>query len=279
MCLLLLTVVLDSEDAQHSLVSTNLMQRETEGIVGALLLLCIKSGIQEDHAGVLVRMLKRLFIEITTKDAAKALPEAAVLQQAIDEGTIVAAREEQVRSLLAILQSDDVYEGDASLSEGNLDDAENIELVRTMQMQLAENIILERYINGAVSGISFLMRYSKKDGAPRPLFDERFEPEERYFNDSEVALNSPRAPFQPKQKRAKPPPELKSRPRILRTPDGSSIPSTGDHGIDMENDMADGEEEEDEDMPDINVASIDEDEGEEEEDDEEEEEEDEDDEN
>ena len=276
MCLLLLTVVLDSEDAQHSLVSTNAMQRETEGMVGALLLLCMKSGVREDHAAVLIRMLKRLFKEVTTKDAARALPEAAVLRQAVEEGTILAFREEQARSLLAILESDGVYEGDASLGEGELDDSENMDLVRTMQMQLDENIILQRYINGAVSGISFLMRYSKKDGAPRPLFDERFEPEERYFNDSQVALDSPRVPFKPKEKRAKPPPELKSRPRILRTPDGSSIPSKGDHGMDMGNGMNDDEEEDEDDMRDIDTGGeelVEEEGGEDEEEDEEDEEE------
>ena len=67
-----------------------------------------------------------------------------------------------------------------------------------------------------------------------------------------MALQSPRAPFRPKGKKNggkdKPPPELKSRPRILRTPDGTEVSRNGDHGS--------GESEEEDDRPDIDAMAI-----------------------
>lgn len=252
MCLSLLSILLSSEDAQRSLVSTNVMQRETEGLTGALLLLCMKPGIKEDHAMVLVNTLKRLLREVTTKDAVKTTNEATLLKRAVDESAIMSIPESEAKALLTILDSEDAYEG-ADIGGVAFNSGEIMGSIRTVQTQLSENIILDRYINGAISGLGFLMRYSRKDGAPRPLFDERYEPEERFFNETQVALESPRAPFKPKGKKPKPPPELKSRPRILRTPDGSSIPNKDDHGLEM-----DGEEEEEEDdIPDINALGED----------------------
>ena len=69
-----------------------------------------------------------------------------------------------------------------------------------------------------------------------------------------MALQSPRAPFRPKGKKNggkdKPPPELKSRPRILRTPDGTEVSRNGDHG------SGESEGEEEDDRPDIDAMAI-----------------------
>jgi hypothetical protein len=138
--------------------------------------------------------------------------------------------------------------------------------VWSAQTRLLENSILSRYIGGAVSGVSFLMRYSQRGSAPLPLFSDRWEPETppshspaaglagpfahrdlATFNDRiplSAHAQAPLAPNPPKGSRAgagagaggaaAAAQEMRSRPRILRTPNGSQIPIFEEHGHGMD---------------------------------------------
>ena len=277
LCLMLLSIVFQSPDTQRSLVATLNMQKETEALVATLILLLMKTEIHDDHIQIMLRLVKILLLEVTTKDAAKKMQETDVFRKHVSEGTAMGVKDAEAKELIDLIDKDTIDTGSDSGNDVDVQDIMN--LVWSAQLNLSESVILDRYINGAISGIPFLMRYSKKDGDPLSLFNEKFEPEEINFNTSEsIYLLSPTREAQP------PPKEMRSRPRLLRTPPkGADIPEREDHGViidddvaefkDEDNDMAGlmdktGEDDEQEGEDDEEGEDEDEDEGDDDEDDE-----------
>ena len=237
MSLYLLCIVLNNVDAQRMLVSSLSLQRETESMFSALLLLCIKTGIAEDHMEIIVSIMNVLLLEVTTREAVREMRELQVLKSGIADGVQMSISENAGQSLVDMIASDAYDPTVASL----LRTEEIMISVLATQTRLSENSILNRYIGGAVSGVAFLMRYSKRGSAPLPLFNDKWEPESRpfdsphrdgaKFNDTINVHNSPISPIPPKDMKKNS--EMRSRPRILRTPNGSQIPTNEDHGMEL----------------------------------------------
>jgi len=238
LCLFLLLTVLESLDAQRMLVSSLSMQREAESLLGALLLLCVKPGIAEDHVQVIRSVVNVLLREVTTREACREMRELALLKSTLADGAMLSITEAAGNELLQLIASDS-YNNDSS--DTAMSTEEIMKTVWAAQIILPESSILSRYIGGAVSGVSFLMRYSKRGSAPLPLFNDRWEPESQpsnspqrdraKFND-EIPVKHGLAATPPKGERRKNT-EMRSRPRILRTPNGSQIPTNEDHGMEL----------------------------------------------
>jgi hypothetical protein len=260
----LLNIILSSADAQRSLVSSLTKQRETESLVSILILLLIRNGIAEEHCTVILTLLKILLLEVTTLDSAKLMPEVLLLKTTLEDGLQpMSIDNTSAQELLNLIFSE------YNSSNNNIEAVNCSEILTSVwaaQVQLPENTILKRYIGGAVSGVSFLMRYSTRGSAPQPLFDSRWEPETQMietrgqlgqqnsavFNDKipvtheNIPVGGPgNGPHVP----AGSPPKnndkgMRSRPRLMRTPPDSQIPVSEDHGMEL---PEEGDEEEEDD--------------------------------
>ncbi len=240
LCLSLLSVVLESADAQRSLVGSLTNQRETDSLVSVLILLLVRPGVADDHAQVVVTVLRVLLREVTTRDAAREMPEFNLLKNSLRDGLHMSIHEAAAQKLVDTIASDS-FSDDGGAVGDILGATEIMNSVWSAQVIFNENSILTRYIGGAVHGVSFLMRYSTKGSAAQPLFDDKWEPESQplpalgrdlaRFNDTIPVTRDPVAP-----KEAKGSKEMRSRPRIMRTPPGSQVPVSEDHGFELADD-------------------------------------------
>lgn len=245
MCVYLLSTVLESLDAQRMLVSSLSMQRDTESLLAALLLLSAKPGIVEDHMQVVVSVMHVLLREVTTREAAREMQELKLLRSSIQEGLLMSISESTGQQLLSLIESNSFDDSTKAYPANSVRTEEMLQSVCSCQSVLPENSILGRYIGGAVSGVSFLMRYSKRGSAPVPLFTDQWEPEiqpfdstqrdRAKFNDQIPVNRTSLVATPPKQGRDNNT-DLRSRPRILRTPNGSAIPANMDHGMELPTD-------------------------------------------
>ena len=174
MCLSLLSIVLQSSEAQRSLVVSLNMQRETEALVSSLVLLALRIDVNEDHAQSIVEILRVLFQEPATRQVARELKEVSMLRRTLAEGTAMGIGEAAAQELLDAIDLDETNQNEAlggsgpgASSSGVVDVAEIMATICSVQTLLPENQSLERYIDSSSSshnefGFSFLFRYSKQ---------------------------------------------------------------------------------------------------------------------
>lgn len=235
LCLSLLCCALRSAEAQRLLVASLNMQRETEALIGTLVLLVIKIGLSDDHAHMSIELLRFLLQEPSTRHASRELREVIMLRSFIAEGRVMSISEVVGLRLLSFIDTDEEIGEHSSFPSAH----DIIISVFSVQAAIDENPLLVEFCadSNPLSILKFLSRYSlsspKNKGRNLFNFDEIFIGDQgnRPTDIHHLASSSQFLPsiVQSPTQLNSVPRELVSRPKIPRTPANGGTPRFDSH--------------------------------------------------
>ena len=231
MALSLLGIIICSPEAQRYLVGSLNMQRETESLVGGLLLLAVTRGRTEYQASMIISILQVLLRELSTRELVKTAKETTILRKCVSQGIQMSIDFEIAKMLLGAIDSTAPTIEDANATS---DLSEILDSVAALQMSLPISQMFSDYASGmTATGLTFLLRYTSSAG-------RIFAGEERSYEEQDGRLRSP--PIQVNRQfkdggagfGAEPPPasqnQPKMQPTLPRTPSKSGNPRFISHG-------------------------------------------------